>query len=540
MGDLSPAYLAQLQALRENFLRDIPARLGEIEQSLTQPDLTEEIRLHRVHHAAHQLAGTAGTFGFLALMEAARALEDATGIRGSQPPAQIDQLLEWYQKLCQATDQAREQPREPAPLADTPVALESVPSTTEVFLLHTVAQAPDWAIHLGSFGFSCRRFTDCHAFFEALRVYHPPVAILDDEALTGGHSSVGSLCKLQTSETVPLIMLSDWPDLESRIQAVRAGCHFYFPKPPDLLALVEAVESFLPQARSTPLKILVVEDDPLQSGHHAAVLGDAGMEVLVVNDPLQIMSPLIEHRPDLILLDVYMPGCTGVELSMAIRQQEAFVGIPIVFVSQEKVRTKQLEALRKGGDDFLTKPVDPQDLASIVQTRAQRGRVLRGHMVRDSLTGLLNHSTILDLLKPELARAQRGEDSLSYAMLDIDEFKSVNDRFGHAAGDRVLRSLARMLQQRLRKTDLVGRYGGEEFAVILPDASVNDAAAILDDIRESFAALEFKFGNERVRVTFSAGVAEFPLIPEVDRLTAAADEALYRAKRLGRNRVVKA
>jgi len=196
--------------------------------------------------------------------------------------------------------------------------------------------------------------------------------------------------------------------------------------------------------------------------------------------------------------------------------------------------------MRHGGDDFLTKPVDPDHLVSIVTTRANRGRVLRSHMVRDSLTGLLNHSSILDRLEPELARASRAEQPLSYAMLDLDLFKNVNDSFGHSAGDRVLRSLARMLQQRLRKTDLIGRYGGEEFAIIMPGASLSQATAILDDIREGFSALEFVFGETHTRLTFSAGIAEFPRFSEPERLAEAADEALYRAKREGRNRIVMA
>ena len=540
MPEPSPDFLAKLQALRSNFLRDAPDRVAEIGQAFHNPGISAEACRQRVHHGAHQLAGAAGTFGLSALTEAAKALENATKDHHENPEDWREIALALFEALQRTMTEESAALSEPAPPAEASLEFPTKSASTDVYLLFPEGPEPDWASHLSSFGFSCRPFQDCQTFFAAVRADRPPVAILDDEALSGGKCHLEVLSQFQSSDPIPLIMLSDWPDLQSRIQAVRAGCRFYLPKPPDLLALVEAVESFLPHSRPSPLTVLVVEDDPLQSGHHAVVLREAGMEVVEVNDPLNIMGPLIDHQPDLILMDVHMPGCTGIELAMAIRQQEAYMGIPIVFVSQEKVRSRQLEALSKGGDDFLTKPVDPQDLTSIVGTRALRGRVLRSHMVRDSLTGLLNHSTILDRLKPELARVQRGSGSVSFAMLDLDEFKSVNDRFGHAAGDRVLRSLARMLQQRLRKSDLVGRYGGEEFAVVLPDATVNDAAAILDDIRASFGALEFTFGLERVRITFSAGVAEYPLIQDADLLTVAADEALYRAKRLGRNRIIKA
>jgi diguanylate cyclase (GGDEF)-like protein len=412
----------------------------------------------------------------------------------------------------------------------------------EVFLLYPGPTVPEWASQLATFGFAQCTFGDCEAFIHALKAGTPPVAIVDDAALPGFPSTSSPLEDFQTarSRPVPLIMLSNWPDLTSRIHAVRLGCRAYLPKPPDLLSLVEAIEAHSLEVHPIPLRVLVVEDDPLQSKHHATVLKAAGMEVTEVNDPLRVMEPLVDGRPDLILMDVYMPGCTGVELATAIRQQEAFVGIPIVFLSQERLRSLQLEAMRHGGDDFLTKPVDPEHLVSIVATRGQRGRVLRGHMVRDSLTGLLNHSSILDRLESEAARAWRGDEALSFAMLDLDHFKGVNDSFGHAAGDRVLRSLARMLQQRLRKTDLIGRYGGEEFAIILPGATVATAISILDEIRAGFSALEFVFGEQHVRLTFSAGVADFPRCGAPERLAELADEALYRAKREGRNRVLSA
>jgi len=546
VAEPSPAFLAQLQALREAFCRDIPARIAEIVSAWKDPQAPDEAKLNQLQQLSHRLAGAAGTFGLHPLGEAARELEltakAASAEGGSMAVALHAVLQDQLQKLQQAAESAL-LPAIPAPPPTRITAPESpLPAVPEVFLLYRGPALPEWASQLATFGFAQRTFTDCTDFLNALREGTPPVAIVDDEALPGFPSTSDPLGEFQAtrSKPFPLIMLSNWPDLTSRIQAVRAGCRAYLPKPPDLLSLVEAIEAHSLEAHANPLRVLVVEDDPLQSKHHAKVLKAAGMDVTEVNDPLKVMEPLVAGRPDLILIDVHMPGCTGVELATAIRQQEAFVGIPIVFLSQERLRSLQLEAMRHGGDDFLTKPVDPEHLVSIVSTRGQRGRVLRGHMVRDSLTGLLNHSSILDRLGSEAARARRGDECLSFAMLDLDHFKSVNDRFGHAAGDRVLRSLARMLQQRLRKTDLIGRYGGEEFAIILPGAAAPMATSILDEIREGFSALEFVFGEKHVRLTFSAGVAEFPRCPEPERLAEMADEALYRAKREGRNRVLSA
>ena len=160
------------------------------------------------------------------------------------------------------------------------------------------------------------------------------------------------------------------------------------------------------------------------------------------------------------------------------------------------------------------------------------------HMAtHDGLTGTLNRRAILDRCEEEHERSLRYGQPFALMMVDLDHFKAVNDTHGHAAGDRVLRALSHMLQQRLRKTDLVGRYGGEEFAVVLPGATAEAAQRILDDIRQSFRELDFVFGGATIRCTFSAGVADFPAHREVERLVPAADEALYAAKREGRDRV---
>jgi len=237
-------------------------------------------------------------------------------------------------------------------------------------------------------------------------------------------------------------------------------------------------------------------------------------------------------------MDIYMPGCTGTELAAVIRQQEKFVGIPVVFLSVETDVGRQLAALRQGGDDFLTKPIAAGHLISSVATRAQRARILRSQMVKDSLTGVLNHSRLTDQLQIEVARARRQSTRLAYAMIDIDHFKAVNDRHGHPTGDRVILSLARLLQKRLRKTDIIGRYGGDEFAVILPDADGPTAAKIISEICRGFSQIRHKSERGDFNVTFSAGIATLLESGDAATLNETADRSLYEAKHRGRNQVV--
>jgi diguanylate cyclase (GGDEF)-like protein len=217
---------------------------------------------------------------------------------------------------------------------------------------------------------------------------------------------------------------------------------------------------------------------------------------------------------------------------------DAFISIPIVFLSGETRVDKQLMAIGLGGDDFLTKPIEVEHLISSVTSRIKRSLMLRSFMIRDSLTGLLNHTAIKDKLLHELALANRLEKPISFAMVDIDHFKSVNDTYGHPVGDRVIKSLARMLKQRLRSCDLIGRYGGEEFAVILIDAHASSALKILDRIREDFSQLKFigKEGQE-FSVSFSGGVADISMFNDASKLIDASDKALYKAKHVGRNQL---
>src|SRR5450759_476879 len=270
---------------------------------------------------------------------------------------------------------------------------------------------------------------------------------------------------------------------------------------------------------------------------HNSTVKKAGMVTENVADPLQVIDHLISFNPDLLLLDMYMPDCSGMELAQIIRQKEQFISIPIVFLSAETDKEKQLAALGIGGDDFLTKPIEPDHLIAAVTIRIERYRKLRALMIHDGLTGLLNHSTTKERLIQEVERARRQNEPLAFAMLDLDQFKRVNDNYGHAAGDRVLKSLAYLLRQRLRSSDTIGRFGGEEFAVILPDTDEQSAANIMQELCAGFAKIRHHAGEKEFSVSFSCGVAAFPAFDNAGSLSETADMALYTAKTDGRNQV---
>ncbi len=299
-----------------------------------------------------------------------------------------------------------------------------------------------------------------------------------------------------------------------------------------------AIDELTAPVDDEPLRVLIVDDEYEVAEYHALILEEAGMVVHQVHHPNDALSALERFSPDLLLVDVYMPVCSGTELANIIRQQPEHVGLPIIYLSSETDSQKQISAMAAGVEAFITKPVVPDELVSAVRLRAERLRLLRSLMTRDSMTGLYNHSTTTDLINKALAQAHRSDGRHAMAMIDIDHFKTVNDTYGHLAGDQVIITLSRLLKTRLRLSDTIGRYGGEEFVVLLRDVSAEQAAKLIDGLRQDFELVDFHAGDLSFRCTFSAGISDFPNYPTTQSLRLAADQALYRAKHQGRNRVV--
>jgi len=323
--------------------------------------------------------------------------------------------------------------------------------------------------------------------------------------------------------------------LEQRLAACRAGGERFFVRPA-VPQLIRSVEKYYSAAPFEPYRVLIMDDSRSQAMFCEKALTQAGMITHVVTDPMNILHAMEDFEPEIIVMDMYMPGCTGTELAAVIRQQAEYLRLPIIFLSAEDDKDIQLKAMSRGGDDFLTKPIDPAHLATTVQNRGQRARVLNNLIVRDSLTGLFNHTHILDRLQQACRKARENNSQVCFAMVDIDFFKKVNDNYGHPVGDKVISALSLFLKQRLRKTDSIGRYGGEEFAVILPDTKGEDALHVMNDIREVFSQLEHSAGDTEFKVSFSCGVCSFTG-DNSDSIIEQADEALYEAKRQGRNNV---
>ncbi len=410
-------------------------------------------------------------------------------------------------------------------------------------------QCANLADQIRCFGFRVSAFKELEKFKLAVSTAPPDVIVMDmmhNNRQTGGAEVIIEMMEQQRA-AIPVVFVSAQRDLLSRLAAVRAGSSAYFVKPANPSTLCAALHAITTTEESEPYRIMIVEDDLYLSEMYSTILKDAGMETSILNDPLKAMPVLAEFRPDLILMDMHMPGCNGMELARSIRQMEEYISIPIVFLSSETDLDLHFDARRMGGDEFLLKPIKPHHLISAVSVRAERMKLIRSFMIKDSMTGLYNHSAIKEYLSMNIERAIRHGLKINFAMIDIDRFKTVNDTYGHPVGDQVLVSLASLMKHRLRKSDIIGRYGGEEFAIILTDCSINEAVFILDQLRQNFAAICFRVGNATFTSSFSCGVSALSdndrcrndLYSEhMERICAAADNALYAAKHGGRNLVM--
>lgn len=395
------------------------------------------------------------------------------------------------------------------------------------------------AKQLEFFGLSARSLANPRAFHAAL-AERLPAAVVMDVDFGGSGEGLKLAAKMQEGleQKLPLLFFSHQEtDTPTRLAAVRAGGEEFLTGTLEASSLLEKIEILTRVAQYEPYKVLIIDDSRAQATHTERLLNNAGIVTRTLFDPIKTMSELAEFQPDLIILDMYMPGCTGTELAKVIRHNDRYVSVPIIYLSAEDDLDKQLDAMSEGGDDFLTKPIKPRHLITTVRNRAARARNLKARMVRDSLTGLYNHTHILQLLEDCSFRARRENKPLSFVMLDIDHFKKVNDGHGHPMGDRVIKSLALFLKQRLRKTDYIGRYGGEEFAVVMPDTDLKSAYSVLDEIRRRFAEIHYPAQPADLFCTFSAGVVELGAGDDALMMASQADDALYRAKKAGRNQV---
>ncbi|HXB71194.1 MAG TPA: diguanylate cyclase [Candidatus Acidoferrales bacterium] len=294
-----------------------------------------------------------------------------------------------------------------------------------------------------------------------------------------------------------------------------------------------------------PMRVLAAEDNPVFQSMLRTMLTKWGYDAVIARDGVEAWNVLQgEDAPRLAILDWMMPGIDGVEVCRRVRVADREPYIYILLLTARTDSQDLVDGMEAGADDYLTKPFNAHELRvrlragcrilDLQQQLLHAREALREQATHDGLTKLLNRSAILEVLRNEIARAGREHQPLSLLMLDLDRFKNINDTYGHQDGDAVLREAALRMRTAGRRYDSVGRYGGEEFLVVLPGCDLADARSQAERLREAIAGTPFGSGSQPLQVTMSVGVS-CARDHDADTLIREADEALYRAKAQGRN-----
>ncbi|HUJ27785.1 MAG TPA: diguanylate cyclase [Myxococcales bacterium] len=295
-------------------------------------------------------------------------------------------------------------------------------------------------------------------------------------------------------------------------------------------------------------RVLIVQADDAERLFQRSLFVDAGMSVFEAQSGAEAMDFLATDRPDLVVLGRSLPDMDGLELVPRLKSNELDF-VPVLVASHRGETSERVRGLQLGADDYIGRPCDPAELLArakaLLRTKQTHDKIRKLHValeqmvVSDPLTGLHNRRYLMDRLVQEMQRADRHGEPFAFAMIDLDSFKPINDQFGHILGDKVLRAVGNAVARCVRVSDIAARYGGDEFAVILPQTPPDGAARVCERILHAISDLTLKDDRgETCKVTASLGLSYYPAedLETAEDLVHAADGALYGAKRSGKNR----
>jgi diguanylate cyclase (GGDEF)-like protein len=537
----------KIEALREKYKKELPSKFFEISNLFEKYETKgfDHEGFEKFYRLVHNLVGSGATFGLMNVSEKARALDDILKpyIVEQKLPSiknnlKIKITLNMLARVCTAkhleTSSTHIQ-------TTSSQKTESLITNGETYLLlNADDNYTELDEHLKNFGLKVTVFYKHTELLNAVDKQLPELLILDYNFLAIEELST-KLFLLHEDETNNFIIftLSNIDNFRARVKSVQSGSDWFFTKPVDSDMIIEKFDTLSSQEIDDPVKVVILDDEIDVANYYASLLEDAGIDTKCIDQPEKIIDTMAEYKPDLLITDLYMHECNGGDIAKVLRQFDEYVTMPIIFLSIENNETIQNRAISSGAEDFMLKSIEPSTLVAKVRSKVKRSRSMRDKIQKDSLTNLYNHITVLNFLEKEVEAAKRYNHDVSFVMLDIDYFKKVNDTYGHQTGDAILKSLSYLLKHRVRESDIVGRYGGEEFAVILPYTTLDDAVKIIEEIRKKFANLVHSDGQQEFHTTFSAGVCQYLEGMSVTELIENADEALYKAKENGRNQTMR-
>jgi diguanylate cyclase (GGDEF)-like protein len=536
----SAEFREAMALMRANFALELPAKVRRLSQAVIRARrspasafLVEEARGH-----AHRLRGTAGTYGFREVGERAGEAEDAIISAGQAPQEEdrwttVDAAVERLGEACHHADQPAAVPR--------PGYVPMAAATTRVLVVDSDPRFREQAAEVGRQQLlAVTTAADAATALAAAHASPPDAAILavnlgDDDAFLLARS----LRALPGLRDLTLAFVAAEDRVRDRVAATHAGASLFLAKPIEGDALGVAIRELLIARHGERPRVLILDDDEEFTRAVGAVLGERGMRVSALADPSRIIETLEEARPDALLLDVVLPGISGLDVCRMLRTTPRWQELPILILTAQSSVDNRMGAFQSGADDYLVKPLVDDELLARINVRVERSRLRRERLERDVLTGLLLRRAFLEGLQARMAESRRHNRPLSLCLIDLDHFKQVNDGHGHLAGDRVLTALGNLLGSRFRTEDLRGRWGGEEFILAFPGERAETIQSVVSRILDEYRLITFIGDHgEEFHSSFSAGIATFPEDGNtLEELLQIADRRLYAAKAAGRDRV---
>jgi len=360
-----------------------------------------------------------------------------------------------------------------------------------------------------------------------------------------GYQVCRSLKENDKTRDIPVIIISTRTDAKEKQKGFQYGAVEYYEKPFQADDLRAFVEDLLQTQHKEAGYVAIVLTAPTTAHILRYLLGKRGHQVQWFTSAGQFLAAQ-GAAPDLIIMDMCLPDMSALGLCLKINKQESLRFVPKIVLAGKKEKERVFKVLEHGADDYIYSPFDAVELYARVKAHL-RARMLHEDLLRknsllqtlsitDGLTGLLNRRYLDNRLKAEYARAVREGNPLGYILLDVDDFKSVNDSFGHPVGDQLLQELAHVMNRSCRVSDVIGRYGGDEFALILPNTGYKGLEVVAQRMLNTLCNYGLVVDGRKIPISISLGLAAFPesVVNHEQALVELADKALYRAKALGK------
>lgn len=507
----------------------ISQQITIIEQVTSQPP--DANRHQQAIQQAHTLAGALGIFGFGAGSRLAKEMEQILATGYPLPSEDLIQLAERLATLRQVTDI----PAMPIDRADLELSLAIDKAdlllviSRDQFFLHALGS------ELSSWNYQMTIATTEKSIAKICENDAPKVALIDMECFDSTEVGMAILSSLQSqSPSIPAIVLTNQTNLTERLAVSRHGGRLLLQKSMPIAQIIESVTQVTQRALPNQFKILIVDDDTMLLEALITILEPWGLKVFTLSDPHGFLETLEATAPDLLLLDVEFPDVSGIELCQVVRSDCRWNQLPIVVFTAHSESEIVSQAFAVGADDFVSKPIVESELIARILHRLDRVKLLRQLMETDPLTGVANRQKSTQDLETFFRLADRTQLPVAFAVLDVDQLRDVNAKYGHATGDAILRQFGHLLRQSFGREDVVGRWGGEEFVIGMHGMAREDGVQRLISVLTQMHQNVFVTDRgDPLEVTFSAGVAQYPADGvDVQTLYRMADNALRQAKNL--------